>query len=206
MLLLFIGIGSLSEPAEVVIAIDTSKQMTDNTLLKIVNFIKENLKSYVVSENDVTFSLLSYGENAKRFVTTKKMVDVNKSFKNLPVIGGSKNMKNLLEFVNNKIFKTSKPNVKRLLLLTIFGDVDTNDVSSRTRDDLKRKNVDIAILGINTPLEPLITICPRPNILLIDDIDGLSGLVGPLEKIAGRTLGMTVLTLLQYENHIIRDF
>lgn len=189
---------------EVAIAIDTSKQLTQDSLTKILNFLKASLKSFETNNtdtDDVTINILSYGNTVKLL---PKSVNIKGALRqlerNFPEVGGEKDISAVLDFMNNNVFvqRRSRLDAKRLLLLTVFGAADTNGVSSQTLNELKRNDVEILILGIDTPISPLYVITQPSNIVVVDADDKLPSVIGPLEDKVGNIIGRTKRNIIVF--------
>lgn len=192
------GVGKVSMIGEVVIAIDTSKQLTQGSLSKILDFLKASLKSYneatISDDVSVTARVLSYGKTVKELPTSKTIGDALKKIEeNFPEVGGERNLPGLLDYVNNDVFGMSRGgflDAKKLLLLTVIGgEAETKDVRPQALNGLEYHRVEILTLAIDVPITPLIAICPPSNIIQTDDERKLPTVVGPMEKAIGKILG-----------------
>lgn len=186
--LLLLGVGKVQPGTEVVIAIDTSQQLTPSVLSAMKQFLKSSIMSYnMTSSGDVVFHILSYGDSVLPQLTTKDSGSVVEKLESLPLVGGEKNIPNLLKHISGKIFN-QRSDKKRLVLLTVYGDVVSNSEMSQALDQLKDKNVKMVTLAIDAPsLASIIT--PQSDVVSIGDENELPDVVGVVEKKIASLIG-----------------
>ena len=155
----FLGITDTS--LDIMYAIDSSAFVSADTLDKLKDFVRYNLKAFNdLSEGAIVIELLQFGSTVHQLVDTKKqrsMFLVDSLLKNLNPIGGQRNIGNVFDCVKKKYSDRNGDslNRKKILVVITTGSTISQDKLTMKRlvDSVLNLGVQIIVLSTDRSLE-----------------------------------------------------
>ena len=193
-----------SSALDLVYVIDTSSGASSQCLVKIKEYIINDITGYEVSTKKVKISLVVFGETSEMILSLNEgnqqdvVVDV---LQNLKAVGGKRRIDVMLELVASKVFSTSnghRKNVKKLVVLFTTGKSDSEGLENLGNNSmrLKEMNVIIAVIGVGDGLSKndIKDISSKDEFAIIVPFDNLPNLIsylsGILLSISGNFLSL----------------
>ena len=115
----FSSFAEITEKADITFALDTSEDVSEDTLRKMVVFIKQSLNAYNVSKDSVRISIINFGSTAasQLSIDSGSTVDsILESLKSLASKGGRRRLDMMLWLVARGIYRNRRKSPKSVIM------------------------------------------------------------------------------------------
>ena len=201
----------IEEKIDLTFLIDISKYVTKSIGKSIKAFLKAAIQSYSLSANTTRTSIFTFSEDIDLLLSINKGNTKQTFHEAISLMGSSNGDRKLykaLKYLNDEVF-LNRANSKQVVVLLTTGLDDTNmyDPLQITRS-LNAKGIKIVILLIsNEELSADWIDANKQNLLYADNLNGLPGVLGELEKQVGMEYGklnnLVELIFLSFSNAML---
>ena len=184
---IYVGLKSSSQ-SNVIVAMDTSVDVSMQTLQNMRKFAKNLIKMFTVSSRNTKLSLLTYGDSAKEIVDN---VENEESFlqglANAVTIGGQRKLKSVLDLIQKKNLQNAKDTLL-ILLVAGPGSLTERPLLTTSGYELRSKGITVKVYGIGNTYIPdeLLQITGGDP---IKDADDLPSVVDDVDSDIGGVFG-----------------
>lgn len=160
---------------DIVFAVDGSATVDDLAFRKIKLFIKNALLSYKISENDAKIGIVGIGDKPRSYLKLfdgKNMDSVLYAIRNLKNMGGSRDLTEVLRYVNTDIFTAAQKRVngkQNLVVISTGGDESGNEAGMLEQvKQLTNRGVKIISVLIGRKLGNAEKLSQKQNIIYVN--------------------------------------
>ena len=196
----------ISEPLDVVFALDGSRDVDMNVFNKMKEFMKGSLKAYNISSNETRIALMTYGSKQMKNVDLKDGVYksvIEQAILDAKRVGGERRLIDALKFADMKMFEETELSSRdkaagKVLILMMSGSDSQigkgNDVKM-ILDALKRKKISLVVIGIGNTVkdEDLKKIGKDGIIAKVEDADDMKKALSPVLDASAKAAGTSIV-------------
>ena len=193
----------ISEPLDIVFALDGSKDVGIGTFSKLKDFMKGSLEAYNISSNETRVAVMTYGDKQMKNVDLKDGVYksvVEQGIEDSKRVGGERRLIDALKFADIKMFEKTASSSRdktagKVLILMMSGPNSQIDIGNEMKmvlDELKRKKITLVVIGIGNKVEDedLKKIGKDENVVKVEDAEDLKRAVAPVLDASGKATGI----------------